>query len=428
MVVAATLAMAITILLLLLVAHRRRLAVEATRAELEARLGTLRGTAERIAGGDLMTAVPARGDGYDDFERALEDIRSELVGKIDELDRRNTEVRGLNKELRYQIAERSKHLTRALADLRAMRPTIEPGTLFAERYEIVAKLGAGTHGEVFRAKRTTDELAVAVKILKRVDDPLVIARFMREARTLAKLDHPNVVAIHDIGIAPTGEVFLVTQLIRGPSLYDLRMRYGDQKWALPLLRDVAAALVAVHAVDVVHRDLKPANVVLDDEPEHAVAKLIDFGIARAEHEQSPVNADTKEAENIELREHGSATAETATIRTRDGAVVGTPAYLAPELVLSPNPATPAADMFSFGVMAYELLSGKRPFATPPYNLVRSRRSLPVPPSLTEHSADLEPAIAEMIHECLDVSIGKRPDATHAERVLQAALARRPDDA
>ncbi len=413
-VVSVTLVMAVAILWLLLVAHRGRLAVESAHAELEVRLGTLQQTAERIADGDLASPVEAKGADYDDYERALEGIRSELVGQIDELDRRNREIRGLNKELRYQISERSRHLTRALATLSSKQEAIEPGTVFAERYEIVAKLGAGTHGVVFRAKRKTDDLSVAVKVLKRVDDPVVIARFMREARTLAKLDHDNVVGIHDVGIAPTGEVYLATELVAGPNLYAMRMRFGDCAWAVPILKDVASALVAVHALDVVHRDLKPGNVVLDAGGDEVTAKLIDFGIARVEHEASPSTSEqsgaSKATQSVDDPEATEDTPETASVRTRDGVVLGTPGYVAPELVLSTNPATPAADMFSFGVMAYRMLSGDKPFSAPPYNLAR-RGALPKPAPLGPKCAGLDAEVARLVEACLSMSMVKRPTAS-----------------
>jgi serine/threonine-protein kinase len=205
-----------------------------------------------------------------------------------------------------------------------------------DRYRVLNRIAAGGMATVYRAEDGVLGREVAVKILAPhvAADPTSRKRFEREARTAARVgDHPNVVTIYDIGEVDQN-AFIVMELYRGGTLAD-RLREGEppvpRKQALAWLADAAAGLDYAHGRDVVHRDVKPANLLLDESGRLGVA---DFGIARLADESS---------------------------LTQAGTVLGTAAYLSPEQALG-EPATTASDRYSLAVVAFELLTGSRPFA------------------------------------------------------------------
>jgi serine/threonine-protein kinase len=196
----------------------------------------------------------------------------------------------------------------------------------------------------------------------------------------------------DLGALQVGAPFFVMQLVDGPSLAAATERRGDARWALPLLAQVADALAAMHARGIVHRDLKPGNVLIAD----GIARVADFGIARL----YAANA----ADDV---------------LTRTGELFGTPAYMAPELADGIRSAGPGSDMFSFGVLTYELLSGKLPHALPP--VFARRQGMPAPEflSLVACRPDLPPDFAALVDACLREEVAERPDAVRVAAVLRA---------
>lgn len=218
------------------------------------------------------------------------------------------------------------------------------GTVIADRYRLLRRVGEGGMGAVYEGEHVGLRKRVAVKFLhaelSRIPD--VVARFEREAIAAANLDHPNVVAAHDFGKTADGQFYLVLDFVEGGSLRDLldtEKRLPPAR-ALHIARHIAAALHRAHSVGIVHRDLKPENVVLvEREGDRDFAKVIDFGIAKI--------APGK------LGEKGSAL-------TQAGMVFGTPEYMAPEQALGAK-IDHRADLYSFGVMVFEMLVGQRPF-------------------------------------------------------------------
>ncbi len=218
-----------------------------------------------------------------------------------------------------------------------------PGNVFAGRYEIVGLLGKGGMGSVYRAVHKELRREVALKIL---DAPLIIegqvddgaARFEREARAIAKLDHPNIVRILDYGRTRKHQ-FIAMQLLEGPTLgKQLRdTPHLTPSRAVQITRQLLTALAHAHACGILHRDLKPDNVILigaDDDVHPALrAMLIDFGLAH-------------------VRDEAALTAR--------GACVGSPSYLSPERLDGVGPDV-RADLYAVGVMLYEMLAGRRPF-------------------------------------------------------------------
>ena len=307
-------------------------------------------------------------------------------------------------EVQRQVAERSRDLSQALvrlADGPRAPARLAAGDLIEDRYRVVRTIGAGGMGQVHEVERIADRRRLALKVMTGVADPHALARFAREAQLAAELDHRNVVPAIDVGITVGGMLFLVMPLVAGASLDRARERYGDAAWARPILGQVADALVALHERGIVHRDLKPSNVLLDGDH----VKVTDFGIASVlagpAGEATP-DADTQLAPAAPL--------------TRIGHFVGTPLYMAPELVTGVS-AGPPADVFSLGIIAYELLVGKAPYTTPPiYERLAGRA-----PDLPTPVATLSPALPRELGELVDRCLSPTPDARPSARELAAAF-------
>jgi serine/threonine protein kinase len=214
-----------------------------------------------------------------------------------------------------------------------------------QHYEIVGALGTGGMGEVYRASDTKLRREVAIKILPApfANDRSRLARFEREAHALASLNHPNIAAIHGLEHVD-GVHFLVLELVDGPTLAEhlasKRLNVSD---ALRIATQIAEAIEAAHDKGIVHRDLKPANVKLGADGR---VKVLDFGLAKAMGEP-----DLPDAVNSPTFSDGE---------TRAGVVLGTAGYMSPEQA-SGRPVDKRTDVWSFGVLLYEMLSGRRAF-------------------------------------------------------------------
>ncbi len=202
-------------------------------------------------------------------------------------------------------------------------------------YEILASLGAGGMGEVYRARDTRLNREVALKVLPEdfARDPARRRRFEQEARAVAALNHPNIVGIYDVG-----EDFLVTELVDGQTL-----RHAgkfSQRRAIGLAVQIAEGLAAAHTAGIAHRDLKPENIMIARDGR---AKILDFGLAKMTRPPSP-----------------DSPASQATTQTQEGLIMGTAGYMSPEQVRG-QPADYRSDIFSFGLVLYEMLAGRRAF-------------------------------------------------------------------
>jgi Tol biopolymer transport system component len=225
--------------------------------------------------------------------------------------------------------------------------TLPAGTRLGP-YEILSPLGAGGMGEVYRAKDTKLQRDVAIKVLPEMlsADPERLARFEREARVLASLNHPHIAAIY--GVEDSTDVkALVLELVEGPTLQD-RIELGaiPLEESLPIARQIAEALEAAHEKGIVHRDLKPANVKLDRDGK---VKVLDFGLAKAlDPLASTSSPDISHSPTMSLG-------------TQAGMILGTAPYMSPEQARG-KPADKRADIWSFGVVLHEMLTGERLFA------------------------------------------------------------------
>ena len=262
-----------------------------------------------------------------------------------------------------------------------------PGAIVADRYRIVALLGRGGMGEVYRAEDLKLSQVLAIKFLpeRLSQDPAALARFHSEVRIARQVSHPNVCRVFDIGDAD-GIPFLTMEYVDGEDLSSLVRRIGrlPQDKALEVSRQICAGLAAAHERGVIHRDLKPSNVMLDGAGK---ARITDFGLASV-------------AASIEGAE----------------ARAGTPAYMAPEQ-LSGKEVTVRSDIYSLGLLMYEIVTGKRAFdATTLADLIKSRDSGTITnPSLIVK--DLDPIIERVIFRCLDADPARRPSSA-----LQVAAA------
>ncbi|PYY18537.1 MAG: serine/threonine protein kinase [Acidobacteria bacterium] len=224
-----------------------------------------------------------------------------------------------------------------------------PGALLAARYRIIALLGRGGMGEVYRADDLTLAQPVALKFLPEAltDDPASLERFRNEVRIARRISHPNVCRIYDIGEAD-GLTFLSMEYVDGEDLGSLLRRIGRLPGdkALEIARKLCAGLAAAHDKGVLHRDLKPANIMLNSQGE---VTIMDFGLA-------------------ELAEH----------ITQDQVRYGTPAYMAPEQLAGKEVST-KSDIYSLGLVLYEIFTGKRAFqAETLAEIVRTRTETPTP--------------------------------------------------
>jgi eukaryotic-like serine/threonine-protein kinase len=272
--------------------------------------------------------------------------------------------------------------------------TLAPSTLLGDRYALVERLAVGGMGEVWCADDSVLGRAVAIKILRDeyAGDETFRGRFRAEAQNAAMLVHPNVAQVFDFNEgdeAPGTPPWLVMELIRGDPLSRVIAREAplpaDRVWSI--VGQAASALAAAHAAGVVHRDIKPANLLLCAD---GTVKVTDFGIARAAGSSSV---------------------------TSTGVMLGTPHYLSPEQVAGQS-ATAASDFYALGVVAYECLTGGRPFEGEPMAVLIAHRDQPAPavPGSTP------PALRDLVTALLDKDPERRPTdgaaiAAQAERML-----------
>jgi serine/threonine-protein kinase len=220
------------------------------------------------------------------------------------------------------------------------------GAILSRRFRLTRKLGEGGMGEVYAAESLDGTSRVAIKILKRefAAELDVLARFHEEGRTCMRLVHPNVVRVLECAVAEDGSPYLVMELLEGVPL-SAYMQHGARvhiAQAAPILAGILSALVAAHGQGIVHRDLKPDNVFLTRDPSGAfVVKVLDFGIAKVMDAAGGMGN-----------------------RTRTGMLLGTPAYMSPEQARSARDVDQRADLWSAGVLFYEMLTGRVAFPAP----------------------------------------------------------------
>lgn len=265
-----------------------------------------------------------------------------------------------------------------------------------ERYALDdLPIGRGGMGDVWGARDLRLDRRVAIKIIRFPDgahDRELVRRFHRESRITARLEHPGVPAVHDTGIAADGRPYLVMQYVDGITVADLVAEHGPLPigWAAAVAAQTCAVLAAAHAVSLVHRDLKPANLVLG--PDGAV-RVLDFGLAVA------LGAGDSQI-------------------TRSGQTIGTPAYMAPELVVG-EPTGPATDLYSLGCTLHEMLTGRSPFRASTAHTVMNQQVEQRPVGVRRDRPEVPIALEALVLALL----AKNPDdrASPAEHVYDRLL-------
>jgi serine/threonine-protein kinase len=255
------------------------------------------------------------------------------------------------------------------------------------RYRIVEQIGEGGMGVVYRAHDERLERDVAIKVLPEgvASDPDRLARFEREAKAIAALDHPNILAIHDFG-SEDGVAYAVMELLDGASLREVIRGGGlSHAKAVQYAQAIAEGLAAAHDRDVVHRDLKPENVFLTRDGR---IKILDFGLAKLKLPEQDLSTETP----------------TATLETKPGQLLGTVAYMAPEQVQGKT-ADQRSDLFALGVVLYEMLTGHRPFGGSTTVETAAAILKEDPEAISVASPGVPPTLAGVVSKCLE----KRPE-------------------
>jgi tRNA A-37 threonylcarbamoyl transferase component Bud32 len=272
--------------------------------------------------------------------------------------------------------------------------------VLAPEFEVLRPLGEGGTGKVYLAQEVELHRLVAIKVPRPTlaQDPVVRARFEREARAVARLRHPSAAAVHRIGHLPNGTPYLVLEYLDGRTLDEILQAEGPlpKDLTLELLIQVAGGLEEAHAHGVIHRDVRPNNVFWLPQSERAV--LSDFGIAG-------------------ILETGS---EVVTQLTMPGEPLGSPAYRSPEHLMG-EPLTPAADIYGFGLLAYEALTGQGPYVVerPERHEELSAAHLRQPPQdLRELWPEASPRLADLLLRCLAKEPRLRPSASGVVRELR----------
>ena len=264
------------------------------------------------------------------------------------------------------------------------------------KYRVLRLLGEGGMGAVYEAENTWTRRRVALKVMSggTHEDAEFARRFMQEAQTAARLRHPNIVDVLDMGQdEASGEIFIVQELLVGRDLgrhlSDVGMLTPGE--AIGLLTPVMEALVATHAIGVVHRDLKPDNIFLAETPRGVVPTLIDFGIAKVVSDDGSMH------------------------RTRTGMLMGTPYYMSPEQARGDSTLDARSDVWSIGVVLYELLSGTRPFQAANANSVIAKIIYEPPQPVAVAAPHLPRELTEVVMRAV------HPDVEQRYPTMQAFL-------
>ncbi len=331
-----------------------------------------------------------------------------------------------------QVAERSEDLYEVLQKLAVVGrdPQLTPGTTIRERYDVLRSIGMGGMGSVYEVARRTDGRRFALKVMRGHMTGEAAARLARESEIAARVVHPNLVGVVDVGMGPWGSPYFVMELVEGPSLEDLRTtHFGNQAWALTVLRQIARGLAKLHESGIVHRDLKPANVLVAKTPDGDIAKIADFGLALWEDESAedgakggaPLAGLTERIDAMAtldlsapdtVNEPGGPTIPSDKKSppgrrlgiTKTAAMLGTPLYMPPELARQRR-ATSAGDVYAFGILGVELSTGRYPFPEAP--IQRALRGHP--PEDFSHQREAL-GLVKVLAQCISAEPAGRPTA------------------
>jgi serine/threonine-protein kinase len=283
-----------------------------------------------------------------------------------------------------------------------MAPTGWIGRVLNDAYEIKELLGQGGLGVVFRAHQLSVGRDVALKLVSALREPRVVGRLQVEARTIARLRHPNTIRLIDCQSTPEGDFFLVTELLSGEPLSKALRRQGclPVTQALRIIDQICRSLAEAHQAGIIHRDLKPDNVFLEQVGEEELVRVLDFGMAKVVGDR-----DTK--------------------LTMEGRIAGTPLYMAPEQILGKD-LDSRTDVYALGLLLHELLCGKPPFMNASVMATLSDHVMKAPPPLRSlpGGQHVPPAVERLVLDLLAKAPADRPPSVEEvrARILPIAAA------
>src|SRR5262245_13741759 len=269
-------------------------------------------------------------------------------------------------------------------DGEALQTTADPliGETLAGKYLIEELIKSGGMGSVYRGKHVLMDKRVAIKVLRpslAVDDA-VVARFSREAKAASRISHPHAVNVTDFGESENGVVFLVMEYLDGRTLKEIIKNEGAISIGrtVEIIRQVSGALDAAHEQGVVHRDLKSDNIMLSETNGGEWAKVLDFGIAKIQQPEGALDMDI----------------------TAANLVIGTPQYMSPEQCSHSGPIDARSDVYSLGIIVYEMLAGRVPFTGESPTVIMMKQVQDEPPSILEARPHLPAEIASVVSRAL----------------------------
>jgi eukaryotic-like serine/threonine-protein kinase len=277
------------------------------------------------------------------------------------------------------------------------------GQTLDEKYLIEARLSEGGMGTVYRARHLSMDRPVAIKVMRQGlgEDEAARIRFQREARAAVRLQHPNAVAVTDFGDAGDGCVYIVMELLEGRTLREILVKEApiETARAISIMLQASDAVAAAHEAGIIHRDLKPSNILVTQSADApATVKVFDFGVAK-------------------LAPHTLGEDDPAITLRQAGALIGTPRYMAPEQY-NGNGLTPAADVYSLGVILYEMLTGMAPFTgSTPIEIAAKHVSDPPHAPRQIVAAIPEDVERVVLHALEKDAVDRPPDAAAFRREL-----------
>jgi eukaryotic-like serine/threonine-protein kinase len=278
------------------------------------------------------------------------------------------------------------------------------GRVFEGKYRLDEGLGGGGMGTVYRATHLLIDRPVALKVLSQrfVGDQTAQQRFRREARAAGRMQHPNAVTVTDFGTTNDGYLYIVMELLEGRTLRDLLAHEAplDPARAVSFMLQACAAVAAAHDAGLIHRDLKPANIFIEQRPNFAaVVKVLDFGVAKFVVEEHDDDYNTL---------------------TQVGALIGTPRYMSPEQCAGTVALTPASDVYSLGIILYEMLTGTAPFNGETHLAIALKQVSEPPHPPREIVASIPEALEQVVLHALAKNPNERPrDGNELRRELHA---------
>ena len=266
------------------------------------------------------------------------------------------------------------------------------GTVLSGKYRVDATLGVGGQSSVYRGRHIYLDMDVAVKVLPFRANAERLRRFYREGKLASQLSHPNNTKVHDLGHTDDGVVYLVMELVDGRPLGDLETPMAARR-ALGIARQVCGALSEAHRLGIIHRDLKPANVMVSQVDGEDFVHVLDYGLAKPVNDPDPLTGDC---------------------------IVGTPQYMSPEQA-SGIALCPRSDLYSLGVILFELLVGRPPFSGRSSIALMNAHMAKLPPN-PGHLVDLDHGVEQLVMMCLEKNPDARPQsAVELRQRLDAAL-------